>query len=70
MNIILIQETMVEGVRARAVFESWLKNWLFCSLDADGQSGGLLTGWSPNFKEHFNSMLNYVPYSVSWKHKI
>jgi hypothetical protein len=31
------------------------KNWSFCIVNVDGLSGGLLTGWSPNFKASSSS---------------
>jgi hypothetical protein len=47
LDVILIQETMIEGARARYLFESLLKSWSFYIVDADGLLGGFLTGWSP-----------------------
>jgi hypothetical protein len=46
-NIFLIQETKCYGIKARIILELWLKNWSFCSIDVEGQLGGILSGWSP-----------------------
>jgi hypothetical protein len=58
LDIILLQETMVEGLKAKALVEPWLKNWSFYTLDAVGQSRGLLTGWSPVVKSLSVSLFN------------
>jgi hypothetical protein len=57
-DVILIQETMVDGLRERSFFETWLNSWSFCTLDADGQSRGLLTSWSHSFNALSVSSLN------------
>jgi hypothetical protein len=54
-DIILLQETMCLSEKARETLESWLKNWSFCAIDIEGMSGGLITGWSPNFKASSSS---------------
>jgi hypothetical protein len=45
-NVSLIQETKFYGIKARSILELWLKNWSFCSIDVEGQIGGILSGWS------------------------
>jgi exonuclease III len=49
-NILLIQEIMCSGESARETFRQWLKNWSFCTIDVNGMSGGLLSGWSQDFQ--------------------
>jgi hypothetical protein len=49
-DVILIQETMSEGSKARAMLEPQIKGWYFCSMDVTSQSGGLIMGWSPKYK--------------------
>jgi exonuclease III len=39
-DIILIQETMCSSEKSRETFESWLKNWSFYAVDAEGMYGG------------------------------
>jgi hypothetical protein len=45
-----------------------LKNWSFSTVDADGMSGGLLSGWSPNFKDLSSSYVRSSIF-VKLKHK-
>ena len=47
-NVILIQETMVEGSKVWEVFTKLLGGWTIYSMDALGQSGGFLTAWNPS----------------------
>ena len=49
-NVFIIQETKCYGIKARIILELWLKNWSFCSIGAEGQLGGILSGWSPMCK--------------------
>jgi ABC-type uncharacterized transport system YnjBCD ATPase subunit len=48
-DVILLQEMMCKGEVAIKVISPWLKDWAFSAVDIEGQSGGLLTGWSPGF---------------------
>ena len=41
--IILLQETMMEGMKAKEVLEPWLKDYNFPYINLDGHSGGFLT---------------------------
>jgi exonuclease III len=50
MDVILIQEIMCSEEKAKEIFSCWLKNWSFCTIDDEGMSRGIFTGWSPNFK--------------------
>jgi hypothetical protein len=54
-EVILLQETKSEGTKARDIFEKWLKSWYICTIDVEGHSGGLLTGWSPSCKQIYLS---------------
>jgi hypothetical protein len=64
----MIQETMCSGVHARDLFCKWLKNWSFNTIDVDGLSGGLISGWSPDFQAlSSSSVRNSI--SISLKHK-
>ena len=47
-SVIMLQETMLEGSKARTVIKEILKDWEVESLDAVGLSGGLITAWSPS----------------------
>ena len=49
--IIFLQETMMEGEKAKEVLESWLKGWSFGYISSEGHSGGLITTWNQAFKE-------------------
>ena len=46
-TVIMIQETMMEGSKAKIVIKYTLKDWEVESLDAVGLSRGLITAWSP-----------------------
>jgi hypothetical protein len=66
-DIILIQETMCSGEKAREIFSPWLRNWSFNTIDASGLSGGLLTGWSPNFQDFVllcSSLYNFSQFTT------
>jgi hypothetical protein len=67
-DVIMIQETMCSGKRAREIFSPWLRNWSFNTIDAIGLSGGLLIGWSPNFQALSSSVVR-TSISVNLKHK-
>lgn len=54
-NIIFIQDTMVVGSSAREVLRKFLKGWYMSTIDAIGQSVGLLSAWNPR-------NLNVVPF--------
>ena len=41
--IILLQKTMMEGMKAIEVLEPWLKDWPFPHISSEGHSGGLVT---------------------------
>jgi hypothetical protein len=49
-NVKLIQETICSGEKAKEIFSSWLENWSFCTIHVEWILGGILTGWSPDFK--------------------
>ena len=42
-SVIMLQETMLAGKRAKEIIRGLLKNWEMESLDAVGHSGGLIT---------------------------
>ena len=48
-TVIMIQETILEGLKAKTIFKDTLKDWEVESLDAVGLSGGLITAWSLAF---------------------
>ena len=50
-TIILLQETMMEGTKAKEVLEPWLKDRNFAYIISDGHSWGLVIAWSPGFIE-------------------
>jgi exonuclease III len=47
-DIILVQETMVDAVRARNVLSKLFPCWKCCLEDALGQYGGLYAAWNPS----------------------
>jgi exonuclease III len=55
-NVFLIQEMKCYGIKARSILELWLKNWSFCSIDVEGQTGGILSRWSPVCKDLSSKM--------------
>jgi hypothetical protein len=40
------QETVCEGSKVEAIYSSCLRDWSFCSLNAEDKSGGLVTRWN------------------------
>ena len=49
--IIFIQETTMEGEKAKEVLEPWLKGWSFVHISSEGHSGGLLTAWNLEYEK-------------------
>ena len=49
--IIFLQETMIEGKKAKEFLESWLKGWSFGHISSEGHSRGLITAWNQEFEE-------------------
>ena len=45
-EIILLQETLGEGLEVKTKLESWFGGWCFETLDVRGRSGGLAIGWN------------------------
>jgi hypothetical protein len=56
-DLVMIQETMVLGVKAREVFSIFFPTWNFCVVDSKGFSRGLLSAWNPK-KAMLNVFLN------------
>jgi exonuclease III len=50
-DIVFLQETLVDGEKVKSLFLQCLLNWNVVSLDSNGRSGGLLTGWNPTYAE-------------------
>ena len=50
-NIVFLQETLVEGDKAKSLFLQCLPHWNAIALDSQGHSGGLLSGWNPAYAE-------------------
>ena len=46
-KIILLQETLGEGLEMKTKLESWFGGWCFETLDVRGRSGSLAIGWNP-----------------------
>ena len=46
-TVLLLQETMSEGKKAKEAVKECIKDWGMTSSDAVGHSGGTLTAWSP-----------------------
>jgi hypothetical protein len=46
-DILFLQETMVEEVKARALVSKLLPSWYCCAIDSVGLSGGLCVAWNP-----------------------
>jgi hypothetical protein len=55
-DLVMIQETMVVGVKAREVFSNFFPTWNFCAVDSKGLSRGLLLAWNPK-KDNLSSFL-------------
>jgi exonuclease III len=49
-DVILIQEMMCSGEKAKEMFVPWIKNWSFCSINIKGHLGVLIIGWSSDCK--------------------
>jgi hypothetical protein len=47
-NVMFIQETMGLGDPFIRELRKLLVGWDLCALDAEGASGGIITGWSSN----------------------
>ena len=45
IDVLFLQEIMGNGICLATEMESMLVGWIFISLDAKGNSGGLLIGW-------------------------
>lgn len=48
-DVVMIQESMRSRSKAIEIFSSISKGWKSCSIDAEGLSKGLVTGWNANF---------------------
>jgi hypothetical protein len=46
--VLLIQETMCVGSKVVEFLSLCPKDWNLCSLDVEGLSGGLVSGWNSN----------------------
>lgn len=47
LDLVLLQETMMNGDKARDLSAQFLAGWEMCSIDSNGQSGGLLSNFVP-----------------------
>jgi hypothetical protein len=54
-DIIFLQETMVDSIKARAFLNHFLPNWHTCTINSLGTSGGLAIAWNPDF-------FDFLPY--------
>jgi exonuclease III len=50
-DIVFLQETLVDGEKAKRLFLQCLPMWNVVALDPSGRSGGLLSGWNPTYAE-------------------
>jgi len=50
-NIIFLQETMVNGLKARSFLNQFHQNWLTTLANSIGTSGGLVVSWDPSVFE-------------------
>jgi len=50
-NIVLLQETLIEGDKAKNLFFQCLPHWNVGAIDSIGRSRGLLTSWNPSLAE-------------------
>ena len=48
-DVVMIQESMRSRSKSIEIFSSISKGWKSCSIDAEGLSKGLVTGWNANF---------------------
>ena len=55
MDVLLLQETMGDGILFAGNMELLLPGWNFCSVDAKEKSGDLLVGWRNRFLLFLNS---------------
>ena len=46
-KLIALQETMMEGEKAKEVMRRLLKEWQMEAINVEGHLGGLITSWSP-----------------------
>jgi exonuclease III len=54
-NILLLQETMCKGEVISKLVSPLVKELGFLYVNVDGDSGGILLGWSPYFKSLLSS---------------
>jgi hypothetical protein len=47
-DIIFVQETLVDELRARSFLTSLIPNWYTCVVSLVGKFGGLLVSWDPS----------------------
>jgi hypothetical protein len=47
-DIILLQETLVDGLKARTFLSKYRPDWHTCSVNSLGSSGGLAAAWDPS----------------------
>ena len=47
LDLVMIEETMVVGVKVREVFSNFFPTWNFCAVDSKGLSRGILFSWKP-----------------------
>jgi len=47
LDLVMIEETMVVGIKVREVFSNFFPTWHFCAMDSKVLSGGLLSSWNP-----------------------
>ena len=45
-TVLMIQKTMMEGMKVEEIVNEIVKDWKMESMDADGHSGGILIAWS------------------------
>jgi hypothetical protein len=57
LDFIMIQERMCSGEKYSKVFQNFLSDWSFYTIDSLSLSGGLLSAWSPRFKAYFSFVL-------------
>jgi exonuclease III len=50
-DIVFLQETLVDGEKAKHFFLQCFLTWNVVALDPNGRSGGLLSGWNPTYAE-------------------
>jgi hypothetical protein len=67
-NVIIIQETICYGEKAKETFVLWIRKCSFCIFDVDGESWDLLIGWSPKFK-YLTSSSFQISLSLNLRYK-